>query len=264
MSIGVQAFQDEILQKWNRSHVASQSLDCIKLAQAKGFENISIDLIYGDPLLSHEEWATNIQQVIDLEVPHISSYALTVEPKTALAHHIQTGQTQPPDDEKAGEQYATLQKLLADNGYIQYEVSNFAKPGFESRHNKSYWSGKNYLGLGPSAHSYNLESRQWNVANNPTYIKSLTEDRIPFEIEHLTPVQRYNELVMTGLRNTEGISLSTLAAIGPEFEKYFLKTVQRYLDAGTIRQRDTSIYFLTPSQYFFADGLASALFYEEK
>ena len=163
LSIGIQAFQDDLLAAWNRSHNAGQAMKAIALAQQAGIDNITADLIYGGPGLSDADWVSNIQRLIDADIPHISSYALTVETGTALHHQIEKGKSMMPDDDQANRQYAILQDMLTANGILQYEISNFAIPGFESRHNGSYWSGAHYLGIGPSAHSYNGDCRQWNV-----------------------------------------------------------------------------------------------------
>ncbi|MBL0008107.1 MAG: radical SAM family heme chaperone HemW [Saprospiraceae bacterium] len=207
LSIGIQAFQDDLLAAWNRSHNAEQATTAIAIAQQAGIDNITADLIYGGPGLSDEDWVSNMQRLIDAGIPHISSYALTVESGTALHHQIEKGKSMIPDDDQANRQYAILQDMLTANGILQYEISNFALPGFESRHNGSYWSGAHYLGIGPSAHSYNGVSRQWNVSNNVRYIQSIGSGVIPSEMEILTEVQRFNELVMTGLRTSKGIDM---------------------------------------------------------
>jgi len=170
LSIGIQAFQDDLLKAWNRSHSSLQAKEAIALSQKAGFQNITADLIYGGSGLTDEDWIENIQTILEHGIPHISCYALTVESGTALSHQIKTGKVKAPDDEQAGRQYAILQSLLASKGYFQYEVSNFSKPGLESKHNTGYWSGIHYLGIGPSAHSFNGVSRQWNVSNNIKYV----------------------------------------------------------------------------------------------
>ena len=266
LSIGIQAFQDDLLAAWNRSHNAGQAMKAIALAQQAGIDNITADLIYGGPGLSDADWVSNIQRLIDADIPHISSYALTVETGTALHHQIEKGKSMMPDDDQANRQYAILQDMLTANGILQYEISNFAIPGFESRHNGSYWSGAHYLGIGPSAHSYNGDSRQWNVSNNVRYIQSIGSGVIPSEMEILTEVQRFNELVMTGLRTSKGIDMKRVAAIG---EKY-----THYLEAAIIHKQSTTReqypfiknkmgnWMLKKEFLFFADGIAGEMFFE--
>lgn len=261
LSIGIQAFQDELLLAWNRSHNAAEAMTAIHMAQAAGIDNITADLIYGGPGLSDEDWISNIMMLLSSGIPHISSYALTVEPRTALHYQIAKGQVAEPDEDQANRQYAILQSLLREAGFAQYEVSNFAKPGFASRHNTSYWRGVSYLGIGPSAHSYNQVSRQWNIAHNVKYIEALREDRIPAETEHLTLTQQYNEWVMTGLRTDAGIDLKRIEAIGNSYLHYLEEQVQPYLEKGIIIREGLHALRLDDGQFFFADGIASDLFY---
>lgn len=264
LSIGIQAFQDELLSAWNRSHSSVQALRAIALSQEVGFDNITADLIYGGPGLTDEDWEMNIQRLIDSGIPHISSYALTVEPSTVLAHQIKKGIALEPDDEQAGHQYEVLQNKLKEAGFLQYEVSNFAKAGMVSKHNTSYWSGAHYLGIGPSAHSFNGHSRQWNIANNVKYIKALDQDDIPFEKEVLTTSQQYNELVMTGLRTSIGIDIGRVEKLGRPFLEYLFTHIQEYLDQGKVAKNTNGNWVLKPEYYFFADGIASDLFYVEE
>lgn len=261
LSIGIQAFQDELLHNWNRSHSAAQAIASVSLVREMGIENITADLIYGGPGLSDEDWVSNIQRLIDSGIPHISCYALTVETGTALFHQIQKGKAESPDDDLANRQYTLLQSMMASNGFEQYEVSNFAKPGFESRHNRSYWSGEQYLGIGPSAHSYNGLSRQWNVSNNIKYIHALAADEIPFEKEELTDVQRFNEIVMTGLRTSGGIDMERISALGEKFSTYLDQQIKVFQDRGQVLKNDMGYWALKPEYYFFADGMAAELFY---
>ena len=264
LSIGLQAFQDELLIGWNRTHSAEQARSCIPLAQSAGFENITADLIYGGPGLSDEDWESNIQTLIDFGIPHISCYALTVESGTVLAHQIKKGLSKTPEDEQSARQYEILQTKLRNAGYEQYEVSNFAKPGFESRHNKSYWSGDHYLGLGPAAHSYDGKSRQWNVANNVKYTNAIRHGSLPMEQEILTETQCFNEIVMTGLRTSAGIDISRIRKLGERFENYLENIVQPYIDSGKIIKQPSGNYALVPEYYFFADGIAAEMFWEER
>lgn len=266
LSIGIQAFQDDLLTAWNRSHNAQQAITAIAIAQQAGIDNITADLIYGGPGLSDEDWVSNIQRLIDAGIPHISSYALTVETGTALHHQIEKGKSIVPDDDQANRQYAILQEMLSANGILQYEVSNFAKPGFESRHNRSYWSGALYLGIGPSAHSYNVVSRQWNVSNNVRYIQSIVSGVIPSEMEVLTEAQRFNELVMTGLRTSMGIDMKRVAEIGAKYADYLEEKIGRHAGGTGIDDRfiknESGNWMLKPAFLFFADGIAAELFYE--
>jgi len=260
LSIGIQAFQDELLTAWNRSHSSEQAMRAIALAQEGGIVNITADLIYGGPGLTDDMWIGNIQRLLDSNIPHVSSYALTVEAGTALSHHIEKGKSISPDDEQANRQYAILQEKLSANGIIQYEVSNFAKTGFESRHNQSYWSGAHYLGIGPSAHSYNGASRQWNVAHNIRYIQSIAEGTIPFEREELTAQQQFNELVMTGLRTSRGIDTGRITALGKKYIDYLEQHILAYAGKGQVVRNAMGNWALKPEYLFFADGIAADLF----
>lgn len=259
MSIGIQSFSEEDLRFMNRAHNTQEAIACIENAQAAGFENLTVDLIYGAPTTSDEQWAANLEQVFHFNIPHLSCYCLTVEEKTALGHFVKTGKAKPVDEEQAERQFQYLIKQTATVGYEHYEISNFAKPGWHSRHNASYWQGKKYLGIGPSAHSFDGQSRQWNVANNAQYIKSLQAGHLPFEKEILTPEQRYNEYVMVSLRTVWGCDLEKIKDLG--FEKHFLKQSTNYLEEGLIEQ-DGAIFKLTEKGKFLADGIAAGLFIE--
>jgi len=209
LSIGVQSFFDDDLQLMNRAHNASDSKRCITQA-LDYFDNISIDLIYGIPTMSNQKWLQNLEQTFHLKVPHISSYALTVEPKTALANFINKGSFPPINDELALLHFNTLLSETEKHGFIQYEISNFGKKGYFSKHNTSYWQGKPYVGFGPSAHSYQIKTRSWNVANNHKYIQAINKELLPLAIEHLSKNDQFNELVMTGLRTIWGVSISNI------------------------------------------------------
>lgn len=260
ISIGVQGFQEAILEKWNRSHHADQAMQSLQLAQSFGFTNISADLIFGDPMLTDEEWVSNVHSLIRMGIPHLSSYALTVETGTALYHHILQGKSPAPDDAQSLRQYTLLQGILSQSGYEHYEISNFSKPGYESKHNTSYWYGIPYLGIGPAAHSFNRVSRQWNVANNPKYVHAIAEGQVPYEREELSPVMRYHELVMTGMRTSRGIDTIEIARLGPAFLNHFEKQAAKYMAEGKIERTDQGLYRLLPAYYFFADGIASDFF----
>ena len=255
LSIGVQSFFQEDLLWMNRAHNAQQAIDNLQLA-IQQFNNITIDLIYGHPLLTNEKWKQNVENVIALNIPHISCYALTVEPKTPLSKMIKEKKKEDIQQEKQAEQFLLLMQWLEDAGYEHYEISNFAKPGFRSRHNSSYWQGKKYLGLGPSAHSFNGESRQWNISNNNIYIESLEKNKIPFEKETLTPSQKTNEYIMTALRTKEGLDLDKLAeAMSNELRA----TSKKFIDSGKLILKENKL-ILTKEGKLFADGIAAELF----
>ena len=258
LSIGIQALQENLLIAWNRSHSAEQAKTVIGLSQQMGFENITADLIYGGASLTDEDWKENIQFLVDSGIPHISCYALTVEPGTALAWQIDKGKVIAPDDEQGNRQYAILQEMLSKAGFEQYEVSNFSLPGMESKHNTSYWAGLHYLGLGPSAHSYNGISRQWNIPNNIKYIDALQQGVVPFEIEELTPEQQFNELVMTGLRTSFGIDAKRVDELGVQFSQYLENEIAHH--QHQLYKTKTGNWALKPEHYFFADGIAADLF----
>lgn len=263
LSIGVQSFFEEDLQWMNRAHNAAQALEAIELAQKMGFHNITIDLIYGTPGLTDEKWRHNIATAIALNVPHLSCYALTVEPKTALAKMIDTHQSKDVDPDQQARQFSILTESLSGAGFEHYEISNFAKPGFRSRHNSSYWKGKPYIGLGPSAHSFNGESRQWNIANNSLYLASIAKDILPFEIEILTATQRLNEYVMISLRTMEGISLAHITHVfGGEITRKLMQAAQPHIYRGHLVLTGDHL-ILTPEGKFLADGIAADLFFEE-
>jgi oxygen-independent coproporphyrinogen-3 oxidase len=268
LSIGVQSFFEEDLLWMNRAHKASQAVGSLQLA-VEQFNNITIDLIYGHPLLTDEKWKQNVEKVISLNIPHISCYALTVEPKTPLDKMIREKKKENVRQEKQAEQFLLLTQWLEDAGYEHYEISNFAKPGFRSKHNSSYWStgpggqGKKYLGLGPSAHSFDGTSRQWNISNNNVYIESLFRNEIPFEKETLTETQKLNEYIMTSLRTVEGLDLgkvsSLQAAVGSQ--QLLLKS-QRFIAQGKMFEENNFLK-LTREGKLFADGIATELFIEK-
>lgn len=260
LSIGVQSFHEEDLQWMNRAHNSQQATQCITLAQAAGFENITIDLIYGGPTLSDEGWAANVQQAIALKVPHLSCYALTVEAGTALDHFIKKKKMAAVDTDKAARHFEQLMQWMQAAGYEHYEISNFALPGWHSRHNSSYWQGKSYLGIGPSAHSFNGTSRQWNIANNTAYIKAIQQGHLLFEKEILTPAMALNEYIMTSLRTAAGCNLQWVAEkFGIPLRQQLEKASQQFLQNGWML-RDQDTLRLTPQGKLFADGIAAELF----
>lgn len=260
LSIGVQSFFEEDLKLMNRAHNSTEAIACLETA-VKYFNNISVDLIYGTPGLTNEKWQQNIQIVLDLNIPHISSYALTVEPKTALYKMVQSGTVPAPKDTVAHEHFMILTDMLVKAGYVHYELSNFAKPCYLSKNNSAYWLGKKYIGAGPSAHSYNGVSRSWNIANNTLYIKTIREDKLPSETEILSITDRYNEYIMTGLRTIWGVSLTRIAEeFGGKYLEYLINQASRFITDGLLVVED-NILTTTAKGKFLADGLASDLFY---
>lgn len=266
LSIGVQSFFEEDLLWMNRAHDAGQAVNSIRMAQEQGFENISVDLIYGGPTLPDGHWEKNVAQAVASGIPHLSCYALTVEPRTALDKMIRqhTKEAVHPDDQ--ARQFLLLMGWLAAAGYEHYEISNFSLPGRRSRHNSSYWQGKPYLGLGPSAHSYNGESRQWNVANNAQYTAALLSGQLLFEKEDLTIVEQLNEYIMISLRTMEGCDLGlVMDRWGAEKAGELQKQAERYVREGLIvTGGEGSLLVLTQEGKLLADGIAAQLFFEKE
>ncbi len=260
LSIGIQSFGQEDLIWMNRAHNAQQTFDCITLAQKAGFNNLTIDLIYGTPTLSEEAWEKNVKTAIALQIPHLSCYALTVEPKTALAEMIKQKAVADVDTEKQARHFELLMQWMGEAGYEHYEISNFAKPGFRSRHNSSYWQGKSYVGLGPSAHSFNATSRQWNVSNNALYIQSILKGVVPFETEILTIQQQLNEYIMTSLRTLEGISLEKVKQnFGEDKYETIIRTALPHVHHHHLLIEYNYLKTTTEGK-LLADGIASDLF----
>ncbi len=259
-SIGIQSFDAEDLRFMNRAHNVEQAENCIGLAQEAGFENLTIDLIYGAPTTSHETWQRNLQKAIDFGVPHISAYCLTVEPKTALAHFVETGKAAAVDEEKAAQQFEILVETLTQSDFVHYEISNFGKIGWESKHNSSYWRGKPYLGLGPSAHSFDgKRTRQWNLAHNAQYIKAIGQGKLPSEKEVLSNSERFNEYLMTSLRTIWGCDLERVKReFGGELYGHLLEEMRLFLRKG-ILERKGQVLVLTQKGKFLADGVISEL-----
>ena len=259
LSIGIQSFFEDDLQLMNRAHNVEEAKKCLEIA-TQYFDNISIDLIYGVPEMSNEKWLQNIETALSFGVPHISSYALTVEPKTALHSFIQKGIIPQPDDEVAQEHFQILVDKLSENGFIHYELSNFGKENYFSKNNSSYWLGKKYIGIGPSAHSYDGISRSWNIANNMLYLKSISADKLPHEVEILTQQDRYNEYVMTGLRTIWGVSLERIEKeFGKDYLNYLLNQADKFLIDGLLSIAE-NVMTTTAKGKFLADGIASDLF----
>ena len=261
LSIGTQSFDEAELKWMNRAHNAEQSALALQNIKAAGFRNFTADLIYGSPLQSLQTLEYNIQQLLKYDVPHLSCYALTVEEKTALHHLIENKRSPGVDAEHQAKAFELLTDLLEANGYEQYEISNFARPGYRSRHNSSYWQGKPYLGLGASAHSYNgSNSRRWNIANNALYINSINNNIVPFEEEILTPAQQLNEYIMTSLRTAEGMDLEKIKdQQGEAMLAKIAGLAHHYLQNGLLIQKGRQLV-VTPKGKFLADGIAAALF----
>jgi len=259
LSIGIQSFHDHDLHWMNRAHSAHHARQCLDDALAAGFHDLTIDLIYGSPTTTDEQWAENLRIALDYGIPHLSAYCLTVEPGTALGHHVAKGKQAAPDEERAARQFEHLMDTAQATGYEHYEISNFAQPGRYARHNSNYWHGVPYLGIGPSAHSFNGHSRQWNIANNALYIKSLSENSVPCEVEELSPAMRYNEYVMTAMRTMWGVDLGKIRDMGEAFEQHFAAAVLPFVAEQTV-ERAGDTYRTTRSGKLLADRIAMGLF----
>ena len=262
-SIGIQSFFEEDLLWMNRAHNAAEADSSVKRVQDAGFENITLDLIYGYPLLSDQKWKSNIKKVIDLNIPHVSAYAMTVEPKTALASFIAKGKQEAINETQSASQYLELIDSLSEAGFEHYETSNFAKPGCYSKHNTNYWKGVSYLGIGPSAHSFNGETRQWNVANNAKYIDGILKGNIPAEQEILSTANRVNEYIMTSLRTKWGMHLNEIESrFGSDYKVQVEGGLQPFIEKNQIIL-ENNIATLTSRGKLFADRISSELFVEE-
>lgn len=267
LSIGIQSFFDDDLQSMNRAHSSGEAKKCLDEA-TQHFDNITIDLIYGIPNMSLEKWHKNLQMAFGFGVNHISSYALTVEPKTALDSFIKKGTYPPIDEDLALQHFNHLVAETEKQGFVQYEISNFGKLNYFSRHNTSYWQGKSYLGIGPSAHSFHNNQRSWNVSNNTKYIKSIQQNELPSTVETLSKKDRFNEYVMTGLRTIWGISLETIEKdFGHEFKKHLLTASKPFINqkllvvtSSDCDSNCTEKLQATQKGKFLIDGIASDLF----
>ncbi len=263
-SIGIQSFFEADLKFMHRAHSAERGINAVKTAQDAGFENISIDLIYGTPTLSNDNWKINLQQAFDLQVKHISAYCLTVEERTALHKHIASGKVQNVEDEKSAQHFEILTTAMHKHGFIQYEISNFCTENHYSRHNSNYWKQKKYIGLGPSAHSFDGASRQWNVRNNALYIRSLEKNELNFEREELTIAQNYNEYLMTGLRTMWGCDLKFIEKeFGNDLLNFLKNEATQHFVSGNIIEKENQLY-LTEKGKLLADKIASDLFFTDK
>jgi oxygen-independent coproporphyrinogen-3 oxidase len=259
LSIGIQSFFEEDLKLMNRAHNALEAEKSLQHA-SEYFDNISIDLIYGMPNMTLERWKRNIDKALGFGIPHISSYALTVEPKTALAKFVENGLIIPATDEETQEHFNLLNEILISAGFDCYEISNFGKPGYYSKNNSAYWQQKKYIGIGPSAHSFDGVRRGWNINNNPKYIKSIEQDIVPMEVEVLSATDKYNEYVMTGLRTIWGVSLTRISEeFGPKFKDYALMQADKFIEQHLL-YIDDEILKTTKKGMFLADGIAADLF----
>jgi oxygen-independent coproporphyrinogen-3 oxidase len=262
LSIGVQSFFSEDLTWMNRAHNSDQAIRAVEDSKKAGIENFSLDLIYGTPGLTEEKWESNLQRAISLEPAHISCYALTVEPKTPLFHLIKMKKSVPVDPEKQASQFLTGIRVLEAAGFEHYEISSFARPGMKSRHNSSYWMSKKYLGLGPSAHSFDGTSRQWNISNNALYIKSLNTGQLCYESENLLPRDLLNEYIMTSLRTNEGLDLQhVIKHFGKQKGSMLENNASVYIHSKQMRRKQEKL-ILTSEGKLFADGIAAALFFD--
>jgi oxygen-independent coproporphyrinogen-3 oxidase len=259
-SIGTQSFFDEDLIWMNRAHRSNEAETSIKRVQDAGFENITADLIYGYPLLTHAKWEHNIDTLFCLDIPHVSAYSMTVEPRTALAAFIKKKQTAPVNDQQSAEQFVRLMKRMQMQGFDHYEISNFSKPGRYSLHNSNYWKGVPYLGIGPSAHAFNGISRQWNVANNARYLEALAKDEIAAELEDLTVENRLNEYIMTSIRTMWGLNLDMLDSIQAGASNLLIKEAQPFFSKHWLNRHQQTL-ILTSAGKLYADHIAAELFF---
>ncbi len=258
LSVGIQSFREKDLKWMNRAHSAEESKHCLQLAKDAGFQHFSVDLIYGLPELNEAEWTKQINNVIAYGVQHISAYCLTVEERTVLAKKVKDGEIIPADEDEQSSHYKTLLDVLKKSGYEQYEVSNFCLPGSEARHNTSYWKGVSYMGIGPSAHSFDGASRRSNVANNKIYIKQLNSGENYFEIERLSNKEKFNESLMTGLRTKWGVNLHSLNKLLP-LTTEFISKLASFKERAWVSEKDDSLH-LEGEGWLMADYIASELF----
>ena len=259
LSIGIQSFHESELSAMNRAHNAEDARKCLELATTY-FDNITIDLMFGMPTMSIELWRQNLQIAFEFGIKHLSCYSLTVEPKTALEHFIKKGSHPPMDDELAAQHFEVLLEETSAHGLTHYETCSFGHPDYFSKHNTSYWLGKTYMGVGPSAHSFDGSKRSWNVSNNSKYIKALEVDKLPFESEVLSVENRFNEYIMTGLRTIWGISLGKIEAdYGVKIKDHLLQNSKKFISSNTLVIEDNHLK-ITTSGKFLSDGIASDLF----
>ena len=259
LSIGVQSFQDAELTLMNRAHNGKEAVQSVIWAQ-EFFENVSIDLLFGTPHTTFSDWKRNLDTALTLDVPHISSYALTLEPKTALEHFVKNGVVSLLDENDVEEQFLYLVDTLSANGYEHYELSSFGKAGYHSKNNTAYWKGKPYLGIGPSAHGFDGAQRYWNVSNNAVYMKNIATGRLPQTVEKLSMVDRFNEAIMIGLRASWGVSLSQMEQdLGMQYRVHLEQQAQRFIDEKLLHIEANALK-TTRKGAFLADGISADLF----
>lgn len=258
LSIGIQSFDEQDLKWMNRAHSADQSLKSIRLAQENGITNLTIDLMYGLPEMSVERWRKQVETAIQTGVQHISAYCLTVEERTALYKKVQREELIPADQDLQSEQFDVLMNTLTTNGFIHYEISNFGKPDFFAKHNSNYWKNVSYIGIGPSAHSYDGKNRQWNIANNREYLRLIKENDAFYEIEELSPENRFNELLLTGLRTIWGVSIDKLTN-ECSLDEVFLNQIEKFKKENLLLE-EAGFYRLTSKGKHLADYIAQELF----
>jgi oxygen-independent coproporphyrinogen-3 oxidase len=260
LSIGIQSFNNVHLQWMKRRHSATQAIESVRAAKQAGFSNITIDLMYGLPPLHLQDWKHTLEQALMLEVPHISAYHLTIEPRTIFGKQAEKGLLQPLDEEESEQQFLLLHHTLTQAGYGHYEVSNFALPGYEAQHNSAYWQQQPYIGIGPSAHSFNGTERQWNKANNKQYVAALAQGLSFSEGETLTANMHYNEYILTGLRTAKGVAPGYIRQhFGESYYNYFLQQAAPYLQTGKLTQAQESI-MIPPLHFFVSDAIIESLF----
>lgn len=260
LSIGLQSFHEPYLRLMNRAHTATESLQCVQDAQAAGFSNITVDLIYGIPAPDHTQWHQDLDKLFALGVQHVSCYALTIEPDTALGRWSKKGKFKPAEDEFTAQQFEILLERMAQEGFVQYEISNFCKPGYESKHNSNYWRGIHYLGVGPSAHSFNGSSRQYNVAHNKKYTDALKQDTVPFEVEELSLTDQANDYLLTSLRTTWGCDLARMKS---DYHIDFRSSHSQYLQELQTKELaliQDDVLYLTDKGKLLADQVTLELF----
>lgn len=264
LSIGIQSFLDDELKRLNRRHNAMQAIEAVMKSQDNGFSNISIDLIYGIPDSDEINWLVSLGMAFTLNIRHISAYHLTIEPQTVFHRFWEQGKIKPIDEDVSFKMYQMLINQTRNEGFEQYEISNFCKTDFESIHNANYWRQQKYLGIGPSAHSYNLTSRQWNVANVKQYINQIENGNIPSTTENLDISEKYNEFLLTALRTSNGINSDDIETIfGAKYKADFLKCCKKYIYSKHIIKHDNR-YFLSDKGKFISNSIISNLFYIEK
>ena len=261
LSIGLQSFKQSDLDWMNRAHTVEEALSCVQKSQKKGFTNLTVDLIYGLPDLTMKEWESHVQRVIDMQVPHISAYCLTVEGKTALNNWVEKGKITVASENEQSDQFLRLLEMMEENGYEQYEISNFSIPRFESKHNSNYWKGEWYVGIGPSAHSFNGTSRNWNLANNRGYMKTIASNENTFETELLSEADQFNEAILTGLRTRYGVPISKLSSAFST-KGDFVANYEGFIAEDWMYKKENTL-FLTKEGKLRADYIASELFVED-